>query len=410
MNMKISRIHFLCNFFLLNFYIVFSQNKISSKDIYSANFASEKFDSTYSVIKKNNFITLSFDDLNLLDSDYYYQINHFNHVWEKSNLFKSDYIEGYDDNLITNYSNSFNTLVDYKNFRITIPNKNLKFKISGNYSISIHDDYGNFLFERKFSILEEKTKINIEFFKSKNLKNYNSHQNLDITVNCSNCNNLTRSSSQLKLVIIKNNQWSNKIVLNEPDFFFDNKLIYKNISYRGGNEFYYFDSSSINSTNLRIYKTELKDFYNSYLRKDIEKINDTYNYNPDINGKYLINRSIENYETENDYSRVFFSFKPIEVFDENKIFIVGDFNNYEISEKYQLKLENGIYYGNFLFKQGFYNYKYCSINSLGEFNLIEPSFWQTENNYTVLLYHKKNTDKYYSLIGFKEQKSDLIKN
>ena len=195
-------------------------------------------------------------------------------------------------------------------------------------------------------------------------------------------------------MIIKNNQWSNKIVLSEPDFFFDNKLIYKNISYRGGNEFYYFDNSSINSTNLRIYKTELKDFYNSYLRKDIKKI--YYNYNPDINGKYLINRSIENYETENDYSRVFFSFKPIEVFDENKIFIVGDFNNYEISEKYQLKLENGIYYGNFLFKQGFYNYKYCSINSLGEFNLIEPSFWQTENNYTVLLYHKKNTDKYYS--------------
>ena len=130
-------------------------------------------------------------------------------------------------------------------------------------------------------------------------------------------------------------------------------MIYKNISYRGGNEFYYFDNSSINSTNLRIYKTELKDFYNSYLRKDIEKINDSYNYNPDINGKYLINRSIENYETENDYSRVFFSFKPIEVFDENKIFIVGDFNNYEISEKYQLKLENGIYYGNFYLNKVF---------------------------------------------------------
>ena len=132
MNMKISRIHFLCNFFLLNFYIIFSQNKISSKDIYSANFASEKLNSSYAVIKKNKFITLSFDDLNIKDSDYYYQINHFNHVWEKSNLFKSDYIEGYDDNLITNYSNSFNTLVDYKNFRITIPNKNLKFKIFPN--------------------------------------------------------------------------------------------------------------------------------------------------------------------------------------------------------------------------------------------------------------------------------------
>ena len=85
----------------------------------------------------------------------------------------------------------------------------------------------------------------------------------------------------------------------------------------------------------------------------------------------------------------FFNLNQLKFLMKIKFFIVGDFNNYEISEKYQLKLENGIYYGNFLFKQGFYNYKYCSINSLGEFNLIEPSFWQTENNYTVLLYHKK---------------------
>ena len=102
-----------------------------------------------------------------MDSDYYYQINHFNHVWEKSNLFKSDYIEGYDDNLITNYSNSFNTLVDYKNFRITIPNKNLKFKISGNYSISVHDDYGNFLFEKSFPYLRKKRKSILNFLKVK---------------------------------------------------------------------------------------------------------------------------------------------------------------------------------------------------------------------------------------------------
>ncbi len=405
--MKTFKIYFFWIFFLLNFFIVFSQNKITPTNIYSVNFNNEKLNSSYIVVKKNNSLTLNFDDLNLKDSDYYYQINHLNHLWEKSKLIKSDYIEGYDDNLITNYSNSFNTLVDYKNFKITIPNENLKLKISGNYSISIHDSNGKFLFERKFSILDEKAFLNIDFFKSKNLENFDFYQNLDVTVNCSNCNSMTGNSSQLKLVVIKNNQWDNKIVLSRPDFFFDNKLIYKNIEFKGGDEFYYFDTSNINSTNLKVFKTELSDIYNSYLRKDIEKTNKIYEYSPDINGKYLINQEIENYETENDYSRVFFSFKPVKVFEEDKIFVVGDFNNYEISEKHQLQLNNDTYFGNFLFKQGFYNYKYFKINSLGESNFIEANFWQTENNYTVLLYIKKNTDKYYSLIAYKEQKMML---
>ena len=40
-----------------------------------------------------------------------------------------------------------------------------------------------------------------------------------------NCLDFKNSSSSLKLVVLKNNQWENSaVILEKPDFFFNNKL------------------------------------------------------------------------------------------------------------------------------------------------------------------------------------------
>ena len=259
--------------FLIALNSVLSQQNNTLDNIYSIKIETVSNKYLYPVIDKNETITLSFDDLNLTENSYYYQLNHFDYKWNKSKLFKSDYINGYDDNLITNYENSFNTLVDYRNYKISIPNNDVSIKISGNFSISIHDKNGDFLFERKFSIINKRLLISTEIKKSKDLKNYETHQSQDITVNCNNCLNFKNSSSKLKLVILKNKQWKNSMILEKPDFFFNDRLVYKNISFPGGNEYFHFDNSKINSTNLNVYKPELNDFYYTYLSTDIERKN-----------------------------------------------------------------------------------------------------------------------------------------
>ena len=312
--------------------------------------------------------------------------------------------------MITNYENSFNTLVDYRNYKISIPNNDVSIKISGNFSISIHDKNGDFLFERKFSIINKRLLINTEIKKSKDLKNYETHQSQDITVKCNNCLNFKNSSSKLKLVVLKNKQWKNSMILEKPDFFFNDRLVYKNISFPGGNEYFHFDNSKINSTNLNVYKTELNDIYNTYLRTDLERKNSLYTYNPDINGSFIINQNISNSNNENDYSFVRFNFKPNQINLSNRIFIIGEFNNYEITKKHELELIDNTYQGSFLFKQGFYNYKYVYQNTNKELKFYSGNFWETENVYSILIFHKKNTDKYYSLIGYKTHSSVDIKN
>ena len=397
---------------ILLFLLIFSKNYSQfhklPENIFSVKIKGSNQD--YPVFNLSDKIFFSFDDLNTKKSSFYYKINHYDFEWKPSKILKSEYIDGYDDNLIESFDNSYNTLIDYTNYQISIPNKDLKLKISGNYSISIHSDNGDFLFEKKFSVLNKMISTNIKIKKSSDLEKIDSHQNIDISVRCDNCNKFNGNSSDLKLVVVKNNNLNNFRVIEKPDYFLNNTLIYRDISFKGGNEFLNFDSSKINSTNVKVYKTELNDFYEIYLRTDIDRTDSFYQYNPDVNGSFVINKNFNNPEIENDYSLVKFSFKPDRIDKKNRVFIIGEFNDYKITNKYELKLNNNIYKGEFKFKQGFYNYKYLSLETDGRIKKYSGNFWETQNIYIALLYHKKLTEKYYKLISISETSSVNIKN
>ena len=394
--------------FLLIFSKNFSQFYEFPENIFSAKITGSNLN--YPVFNLKDKIFFSFDDLNIKKSSYYYKINHFDFEWKHSKALKSEYIDGYDDNLIETFDNSYNTLIDYTNYQISIPNENLKLKISGNYSISIHNENGDFLFEKKFSVLNKMISTNIKIKRSTDLKKIDSHQNIDISVTCDNCNKFIGNSSDLKLVILKNNNWNDYKVIERPDYFLNNTLIFKDISFEGGNEFLNFDNSKINSTNIKVYKTELNDFYETYLRTDIDRTNSIYQYNPDINGSFVINNNFNIPEIENDYTLVKFSLKPERIDEKNRVFIIGEFNDYKITDKYELKLNDDIYNGEFKFKQGFYNYKYLSVLPGNKVKKYAGNFWETQNIYNALLYQKKLTEKYYKLISISEISSVNIKN
>ena len=358
---------------------------------------------------------LSFDDLDSDEKNYYYQINHFDYKWSDSNLLKSEFLNGFDDLRITEHRNSFNTLQSFTHYKIKIPNEDVSIKISGNYSISIHLSNGEEVFEKKFSIIANTVPIKISISKSNIVKNIDTNQKIKTTILCENCTKLFNSASSLKMIIIKNNNWLNSQIIEKPKYILSDKLIYDDIEFNGGNEFLNFDNSNINSTNLRIYKTTLTDLYNNFLTKDKERTNSFYEYNPDINGEYVINSNTNfDIDIENDYARIFFNFKT-DNFDLNKnIYLIGKFNDFIINENYKLLYDQKTksYKGSFLFKQGFYNYKYAFNNKLNkkEVQYFEGNFWETENTYRVLLFHKKINDKYYKIIGTNVVSSINIKN
>ena len=65
-----------------------------------------------------------------------------------------------------------------------------------------------------------------------------------------------------------------------------------------------------------------------------------------------------------------------------------------------------------LLKQGFYNYQYLTRTKDGSLSNhdIDGSFFQTENDYTVLVYYKKMGARYTKVIGAGFGSSEKINN
>ena len=117
---------------------------------------------------------------------------------------------------------------------------------------------------------------------------------------------------------------------------------------------------------------------------------------------------------EADYSWVHFSLSCLENLDGKDVFISGNYNNWQLNETNKLRYnqESGLYQATLLLKQGFYNYQYVTKNQNGVINnsAIDGSFYQTENDYTVLVYYKKFGSRYTKVIGVGYGNSKKLNN
>ena len=361
---------------------------------------------------------ISFDILSGYEYDLYYQIEHCDFNWEKSQLLKSEYMLGFDDVKIENYSSSFNTYQIYTHYNINFPNSNTRFKKSGNYIIKILDEFGEELFRRKFIIFENLSTVQTEIKRSRDIEFIHEKQVVNFEVNPINIQ-FNNPSKTVKIKVFKNNDLNYSIENIKPQYNLGKKLIYKydsELSFWAENEYLYFENKFVRNTNIKVRRFDLNKIYSNYLYTDIPRKNKKYTYNPDINGGFLfdVNNS-SNPEFEADYVNVHFSLKKPETIDnETKIYIVGDFNNHEISENYVMSYNprNKFYESVIKLKQGFYNYKYVAVNRDNKIiqGNIDGNFDETENEYNVIVYYRNYGERYDRVVGVGKGLSQYITN
>jgi hypothetical protein len=400
-------------------FVCSSQTEISdSENIKTVILTSNAVNFYAPIVRLNEPLNLSFDDLNADEHDYTYKIEHCNIDWSPSDLRDSEFVDGYVEDRIRNYENSFNTLQPFTHYAVTIPNENTKLKISGNYKIYVYNEDEEIVFQRKFVVYEEKTTIGVSIHRSRDISNIETSQSVEFIVNNPNFR-INNPKQELYPVILQNNNWDTAISGLKPQFFRGNQLIYKynkETSFLAGNEFLYFDSKSIRNSTLNIARAELEgDLYHSYLYTNEERIDAPYTLFPDINGNFIIrNLDSDESDLDADYSWVHFSLKSREDLDGKDVYISGNYNNWQLNELNKLKFnENlGLYEKAILLKQGFYNFQYVTKNEDGIINNsdIDGSFYQTENDYTVILYYTKFGSRYTRVIGVGFGNSKKITN
>jgi hypothetical protein len=411
-------------FYILAFLISFSNSYTQVENEIPAPFNIK----TISFVQNNNNVLpffklgdtfeLQFDDLFGNEADYYYTITQCNYDWTPSNLAKVEYLNGMDNQRIITYENSFNTLQLYSHYRQQFPNKFNRITKTGNYVVKVFNDEQEIVFSKRFILYNESVSVLSEVRRARDFESLNQKQNIELTIKYGELS-LQNPVQNVKISIFQNGNWNNVITNIKPQYTIGTELIYrynKETQFWAGNEFYTLDNSQIRVTNNSVGRVTSGDIYNSHLYTNNARKNNIYTYFPDFNGNFVVlNYGSENSQIEADYSWVYFTLSTPDFFDKEEIFVTGMFNNYAMNEENKMvyNKESGLYEKAILIKQGYTNYQYTiksKNNTINAKDAIDGNFYQTENNYTILVYYKGNNDRYDSVIGISNTNSEGIRN
>ena len=371
------------------------------------------------IIELGQKLQLSFDDIIGNEADYFYTIAHFNFDWTPSDLSKGEYLDGFDDVRIETYENSFNTLQLYSNYKLSIPNRETRaIKKSGNYLLRIFNDDGEIVFSRKFMVLERVLSVEVEIKRSRIIKNIDQQQVVQFKINSPNLL-LINPKQNVKTLVLQNNNLKTAITNLKPLYTIGSELIYKydqEAAFWGGNEFLFFDNKDLRSSTNGVRYVELNELYENFLFTNIDRSVRPYTYNPDINGNFQVRNlyASQNQNIEADYVLMHFNLQHYGSLGDKEIHIYGNFNNWTIDQTTYMRYneKTDTYQNARLFKQGFYNYKYVMVNRDGsiEQGPISGNFWETENQYTVLVYYRAPGSRFDRLLGKGSANSSKISN
>ena len=371
----------------------------------------------FPIIQLGERISLEFDDLSASEQDYYYRIVHCDYNWEPSQLLKSQYLRGADNQRIITYENSYSTLQPYSNYRLTLPNNQVGFRVSGNYVLEIYNAANQLQFSRRFVIFQDLVQVAATVRRSRDFKFIEEKQSVQFSILPSGIQ-LINPKQEVKVAILQNYHWPTALYDIRPQYTIGTELVYRydqETSFWGGNEYLNFDTSDLRVPTVAISSIDFRDLYHHYLFANRWRDSDTYTYFPDINGDFVV-RTLQGRENsrEAEYSWVHFSLPYTDRLGLDEVYIFGKFNNYALEEQNRMEFnrETGNMEAALLLKQGFYNFKYVIRREDGtvELNTVCGNFHFTENTYTILVYYRNFGDIYDSVIGIGTANSSTISN
>lgn len=385
-------------------------NKILSSDIATpVVVANEDWQSLPVVQLNQGYIDIGFDNLSHKYHRYTYRIEHCEADWSVSEgLFTSDYIDGFaEGNTIETVEESINTNTLYTHYALQIPNDKCRIKMSGNYKLTVLDEEEDMLpvLEVCFMVVEPLMNVSLAVTSNTDIDVNKSHQQVTMNLNYGNCR-VTTPSSEVKTVVLKNRQWYDARINVAPKITMIDGLRWEHcpdLIFNAGNEYHKFEILDTNHPSMGVDRVEWDgERYNAYIFTDQPRPN--YTYDEDANGSFCI-RNSDNVEIDNasDYVDVHFSLqcsKPAN----GEVYINGVWTNDVFSEEYKLVYDytDNCYKVSVPLKLGYYSYQYLLKTPEGKIVHMptEGNYWQTENEFQVLVYYRKAGGRTDRLVAY----------
>ncbi len=354
-------------------------------------------------------LLVKFDELSYEEKNYTYRLLHCNADWTISDLQSSEYLDGFTTANIEYAEKSINTNILYTHYEFSFPNDEMKIKASGNYVVQIIEDnkLDNPVAQITFSVVEPKLKLIGKVRPNTDLEINGRLQQLDFDLEFTNYR--IDNPDELKILVRQNQRLDNEIYISKPTYINSNSFSYKNnkaLIFEGGNEYRRFDFSSYYSANESIDEIKQIDGQKHVFVTIDKPTKGSYMHRPDVNGNFIINfqESFEYGDLEADYAYVHINLKS-DIYFDGRLYLGGEFmyEKMDANSVIEYNNENGSYEKTILLKQGGYTYQYRFLpkgSNKATVSRIENSYWQTNNDYQIYVYHRPWGSRADKLIGF----------
>ena len=350
-----------------------------------------------------DILHIGFDELSHDYHRYIYRLEHCEADWTTSDeLFESDWLEGFNNNVIEDFDRSINTTVDYTHYRLSIPNDKCRLKMSGNYRLHvIEEDLDEEVLTVEFMISEEAMNLSMAITTNTDIDTNLSHQQVSFGLKYGNLL-VTDPQEQLQTVVMQNCREDNSRWNVRPTAVIQNGLEWthcQDLIFDGGNEYRKFEVLDPSHPTMGIDRI----YWDGESYQAFPFVNEprpNYLYDEDANGSFLL-RNSDNRESDytSDYVWVNYRLKtPYRLVGD--IVIDGRWTT-EDPETYIMTYDetSGLYTASILQKLGYYSYQYLNDSRPLP---SEGNFYQTENGYQILVYYKGTGERTWRLVAFSQ--------
>jgi hypothetical protein len=373
-------------------------------------------------LNSSDLLELNYDDLDGGVKNYYYTLTLCNADWTPAQLSYFDYVKGYSQVRINTYRNSSISLTRYTHYQATLPDRNCQPIKSGNYLLKVflNGDTSQLAFTKRFLVVDNKLSVAIQVTQPFNQEYFQTHHRFQVQVDTRNFD-VRYPQQQIRIEILQNYRWDNKLTLTMPTFTRQELLQYSNeneMLMPAGKEYRWLNLRSFRLLGDRISKQQNTDSsFSLFVKEDQSRLPKQYFFYKDNNGLF-INETIETINPfwNADYAKVHFSYRPTNSLprEAGDLVVFGELTNYGKDPEATLiyNPQKGVYETDLFLKQGYYDYQYAlkEIKSGSiRFNSssTEQDAWETENVYLVLVYFRPLGGRYDELVSVRQVSSQF---
>ncbi len=356
-------------------------------------------------------LALSFDDLQADVKSYHYTVVHCSANWQTSDIRPNEYIDGFTDDVINDYHFSFNTWQKFTHYDLLFPNDNFKITLSGNYILKVYigDNPENLAFTSRFMIVDQRVSVDPKVTRAAIIEDQDYRQDVGFSIFTGNYY-IAEPFRDLSVVVRQNGRWDNANTNLKPYLVKGDELDYHysdgSNSFEGGNEFRYFSIKSLLTLSERLHDVTNTDTgYQVMLWPDQRRTFKVYLSDKDIDGRYIIKTEDgTDSQVEADYAYVRFFLPNTTPMSGGSIYVAGKLTSWQFNDESRMKYNFATrrYEATLYLKQGYYNYIYLYLpnrSKVGESAFVEGNHSETENSYTICVYHRAKGDLYDQLIA-----------